>query len=59
MRGSSRSGRCLAAWPPRGRVDLRRLAAQGGTYPLDLTYSDFGTPVIVQAPPAEQIAGTR
>lgn len=41
----------------RYHLDVPR--TKGGTYPLDLTYSDFGTPVIVQAPPADQIADTR
>ncbi|GAA0546413.1 hypothetical protein GCM10010172_30100 [Paractinoplanes ferrugineus] len=41
----------------RYHLDVPR--TKGGTYPLDLAYSDFGTPVTVQAPPAEQIAGTR
>ncbi|GAA3348697.1 hypothetical protein GCM10020358_68110 [Amorphoplanes nipponensis] len=40
----------------RYHLDVPR--TKGGTYPLDLTYSDFGTPVTVQAPPAEQIAGS-
>jgi hypothetical protein len=28
---------------------------KGGTYPMDLAFSDFGTPVTVQAPPADQV----
>ena len=40
----------------RYRLDIPR--TKGGTYPLELPYSDFGTPVTVQAPPAAQIAGT-
>lgn len=30
--------------------------SRGGTYPIDITYSGFGVPVKVQAPPAEQVA---
>ncbi|MEV8509714.1 hypothetical protein AB0368_33490 [Actinoplanes sp. NPDC051475] len=41
----------------RYHLDVPR--TKGGTYPLELTYSDFGTPVTVQAPPADQVAGTR
>lgn len=37
-------------------LDIPR--STGNTYPIDLTYSHFGTPVTVQAPPADQIAGT-
>ena len=40
----------------RYHLDVPR--TKGGTYPLDLRYSDFGTPVTVQAPPADQIAGS-
>ena len=40
----------------RYHLDVPR--TKGGTYPLDLTYADFGTPVTVQAPPAEQIASS-
>jgi len=40
----------------RYHLDVPR--TKGGTYPMDLTYSDFGTPVSVQAPPADQIAGS-
>ena len=40
----------------RYHLDVPR--TKGGTYPMDLTYSDFGTPVTVQAPPANQIAGS-
>jgi hypothetical protein len=40
----------------RYHLDVPR--TKGGTYPLDLSYSDFGTPVAVQAPPADQIAGS-
>jgi hypothetical protein len=40
----------------RYHLDVPR--TKGGTYPMDLTYSDFGTPVTVQAPPADQIVGT-
>lgn len=40
----------------RYHLDVPR--TKGGTYPLDLTYSDFGTSVTVQAPPADQIAGS-
>ena len=29
---------------------------KGGTYPMDLTFTDFGTAVTVQPPPAGQIA---
>lgn len=45
----------------RGRLTRYHLdvpRTKGGTYPLDLTYSDFGIAVIVQAPPADQVAGT-
>lgn len=28
---------------------------KGGTYPMDLAFSDFGTSVAVQAPPADQV----
>lgn len=40
----------------RGRLTRYHLdvpRTKGGTYPLDLTYSEFGTPVTVQAPPAD------
>lgn len=40
----------------RYHLDVPR--TKGGTYPMDLTYSDFGAPVTVQAPPASQIAST-
>ena len=40
----------------RYHLDIPR--AKGGTYPIELTYADFGTPVTVQAPPASQIATT-
>ena len=40
----------------RYHLDVPR--TKGGTYPMDLTYSDFGTPVTVQAPPADQIASS-
>ncbi|GAA0587810.1 hypothetical protein GCM10010172_85990 [Paractinoplanes ferrugineus] len=40
----------------RYHLDVPR--AKGGTYPMDLTYSDFDTPVTVQAPPTDQVAGT-
>ncbi|WP_045740364.1 hypothetical protein [Actinoplanes rectilineatus] len=40
----------------RYHLDVPR--TKGGTYSMDLTYSDFGTLVSVQAPPADQVAGT-